>query len=308
MGGVFNAIYATINQIIYAVSHIRVFDILDILIIAYIIYKTIGFLRESRAGQLVKGLIVLFVVYIVADWWQLASLQWLLSKVMGSVLLAAVVIFQPELRRILENVGKTKFSRDRLFEDKESVVSESIDKIGKAAGFMSEKRIGALIVFERTTQLGEIINTGTLVDATVSVSIVNNIFFPKSPLHDGAMIVREGRILAAGCILPLTQNDTLSSQLGTRHRAAIGMSENSDAVVLVVSEETGTISIVHSGNITRDYNSVTAIAELRRLLISDDQNQNQNVIVSAIKNINPFKKFKQKGEDLKETERKNKND
>lgn len=292
MSGVFNAIYATLNQVIYAVRHIRVFDILDILIIAYIIYKAISFFRESRAGQLVKGIIVLFVVYIIADWWNLATVQWMLSKVMNSVLLAAVVIFQPELRRILENVGKTKFSRDRFLDNDKDEVSESIDKIAKVAGFMSEKRIGALIVFERTTQLGEIVNTGTHIDAAVSVSIVNNIFFPKSPLHDGAMIIREGRILAAGCILPLTQNDTLSSQLGTRHRAAIGMSENSDAVVLVVSEETGIISIVEGGKITRNYNSVTACTELRRLLIADTDGEKQNSIISVIKSINPFKKRK----------------
>lgn len=291
MSGIFNAIYATINQIIYAISHIRVFDILDILVIAFIIYKAIGFLRDSRAGQLVKGIVVLFVVYAIADWWNLVTVQWMLSKVMNSVLLAAVVIFQPELRRILENVGKTKFSRDRFFDD-ESVISESVDKISKAAGFMSEKRIGALIVFERTTQLGEIVNTGTHIDAAVSVSIINNIFFPKSPLHDGAMIIRDGRVLAAGCILPLTQNDNLNSQLGTRHRAAIGMSENSDAVVLVVSEETGIISIVEGGKITRNYNSVTASAELRRLLIADENLDKKNTFISAIKNINPFKKHK----------------
>ena len=291
MSGIFNAIYATINQIIYAISHIRVFDILDILVIAFIIYKAIGFLRDSRAGQLVKGIVVLFVVYAIADWWNLVTVQWMLSKVMNSVLLAAVVIFQPELRRILENVGKTKFSRDRFFDD-ESVISESVDKISKAAGFMSEKRIGALIVFERTTQLGEIVNTGTHIDAAVSVSIINNIFFPKSPLHDGAMIIRDGRVLAAGCILPLTQNDNLNSQLGTRHRAAIGMSENSDAVVLVVSEETGIISIVEGGKITRNYNSVTASAELRRLLIADENLDKKNTLITAIKNINPFKKHK----------------
>lgn len=291
MSGIFNAIYATINQIIYAISHIRVFDILDILVIAFIIYKAIGFLRDSRAGQLVKGIVVLFVVYAIADWWNLVTVQWMLSKVMNSVLLAAVVIFQPELRRILENVGKTKFSRDRFFDD-ESVISESVDKISKAAGFMSEKRIGALIVFERTTQLGEIVNTGTHIDAAVSVSIINNIFFPKSPLHDGAMIIRDGRVLAAGCILPLTQNDNLNSQLGTRHRAAIGMSENSDAVVLVVSEETGIISIVEGGKITRNYNSVTASAELRRLLIADENLDKKNTLITAIKNINPFKNHK----------------
>ncbi len=294
MGGIFNAIYATWNQIIHAISNFRIFDILDILVIAYIIYKSIGFLRETRAGQLVKGLAILFFMYIVADWWNLATLQWILSKVMDSAIIAAAVIFQPELRRILENVGRTRFSQNRLFDEKESALSESIDKIGKAVGFMSEKKIGALIVFERTTQLGEIINTGTVIDATTSVSIVNNIFFPKSPLHDGAMIVRDGRILAAGCILPLTQDGSINSQLGTRHRAAIGMSENSDAVVLVVSEETGIVSIAVGGKITRNYNSVTAIAELRRLLLSDDQNTKTSTLVSVIKGINPFKKKERK--------------
>lgn len=297
MDGILNAIYTTWNQILYAISNIRFFDILDILIIAYIIYKTIGFLRESRAGQLVKGLIILFVVYIIANWWNLATLQWILSKAMGSILIAAVVIFQPELRKILENVGKTKFARDRFFDDNQSVLAESIDKIGKAAGFMSEKKIGALVVFERTTQLGEIINTGTVIDAAASVSIVNNIFFPKSPLHDGAMIVREGRICAAGCILPLTQSDNVHSSLGTRHRAAIGMSENSDAVVLVVSEETGNISIVEGGKITRNYNSVTAIAELQRLLITDEESEKSGTIVSVFKAINPFKKSKERKDD-----------
>ena len=294
MGSIFNAIYATWNQIIYAISNYRiVFDTLDILIIAFIIYKAIDFLRDTRAGQLVKGIIILVVIYIVANWWELATLQWVLSKVMDSAIIAIAVIFQPELRKILENVGRTKFSHDHLF-DNTSTVSECIDKIGKAAGFMSEKKIGALIVFERQTQLGDIIGTGTILDATASVSVVNNIFFPKSPLHDGAMIVRDGRLYAAGCILPLTQNDTLNSSLGTRHRAAIGMSENSDAVVLVVSEETGIISIAVGGKIKRNYNSVTAIAELHNLLLTEETEQKSNTIVTAIKSINPFGKNKER--------------
>lgn len=297
MGSIFNAIYATWNQIIYAVSNYRIiFDTLDILIIAFIIFKAIDFLRDTRAGQLVKGIVILFVIYIVSSAWELATLQWVLSKVMDSAIIAIAVIFQPELRKILENVGRTKFSHDRLFDNK-STVSESIDKIGKAAGFMSEKKIGALIVFERQTQLGDIISTGTVLDATASVSIVNNIFFPKSPLHDGAMIVRDGRLYAAGCILPLTQNDTLNSSLGTRHRAAIGMSENSDAVVLVVSEETGIISIAVGGKIKRNYNSVTAIAELQSLLLTEEDTQKSNTLVAAIKNINPFAKNKERKDD-----------
>ena len=297
MGSIFNAIYATWNQIIYAVSNYRiVFDTLDILVIAFIIFKAIDFLRDTRAGQLVKGIVILFVIYIVSNWWELATLQWVLSKVMDSAIIAIAVIFQPELRKILENVGRTKFSHDSLFDNK-SIVSECIDKIGKAAGFMSEKKIGALIVFERQTQLGDIISTGTVLDATASVSIINNIFFPKSPLHDGAMIVRDGRLYAAGCILPLTQNDTLNSSLGTRHRAAIGMSENSDAVVLVVSEETGIISIAVGGKIKRNYNSVTAIAELQSLLLTEEDTQKSNTFVTAIKNINPFGKNKERKDD-----------
>ncbi len=294
MNSVFDAIYATWNQLWYAFSSIRIFDIIDILVMAFIIYKAIGFLRESRAGQLVKGLLILFFVYIIAKWWELAVLNWSLTKIMDSVIIAAAVIFQPELRRILEHVGRTKFSHGQFFDSGENSVSESIDKICKAAGFMQEKKIGALIVFERTTQLGEIINTGTVLDAAASVSVVNNIFFPKSPLHDGAMIVRNGRIYAAGCILPLTQNTDINSQLGTRHRAAIGMSENSDAVVLVVSEETGIISIVAEGKITRNYNAVTATAELHRLLISNDEQQKPAPIKFALDKISIFKNKKER--------------
>lgn len=290
VSGFLNAIYATWNQIVYAISNIRLLDVVDILVIAFVIYKAIGFLRETRAGQLVKGLLILFVIYIIANWWDLATLKWTLSKVVDSAIIAAAVIFQPELRRILENVGRTKFSHGQLFDDSENILLKSIDKICSAAGFMQEKKIGALIVFERTTQLGEIISTGTLIDALPSVSIINNIFFPKSPLHDGAVIVRDGRVLAAGCILPLTQREDINSQFGTRHRAAIGMTENSDAVVLVVSEESGIISIVANGQITRNYNSVTASAELRRLLSDDKEIENKVSLVSVLKKINPFKK------------------
>jgi len=289
-----NAIYGMWNQIVYAVSNIRVFDIIDILLIAYIFYKAIGFLRESRAGQLVKGLLILFVMYLLSDWWELASLQWILSKVMDSAIIAAAVIFQPELRRILERVG-TNFNRSQYFDD-DSVLSKCIGDISRAAGVMQEKRVGALIVFERTTQLGEIINTGTVIDAETSVSMVNNVFFPKSPLHDGAAIIRGGRIYAAGCILPLTQREDISLQLGTRHRAAIGMTENSDAVVLVVSEETGTISIVVNGQITRNYSAVSAEAELRSLLIDSEENKKSKSVKSIIKRFIPTKKSEGKDE------------
>ncbi len=295
MNSVLNAIIATWNQIIYALSNIRVFDIIDILVMAFVIYKAIDFLRQSRAGQLVKGIIILLVVYAVAKWWRLAVLDWTLTNIVNSLIIAVAVIFQPELRRILEHVGRTKISHGQFFDNGVDSVSDCIDRVCKAAGFMQEKKIGALIVFERTTQLGEIINTGTVLDASPSVSVVNNIFFPKSPLHDGAMIVRDGRIYAAGCILPLTNNNEINSQLGTRHRAAIGMSENSDAVVLVVSEETGIMSIVVGGKITRNYNAVTATAELRRLLITDENTKKESTIIKTLKKINVFSN-KKKGE------------
>lgn len=290
MGAFFDTIYMIWNQVVYAIANWRIADIIDIAVIAYVIYQGIVFLRESRAGQLVKGLVILFMVFVIAKWWDLVTIQWALSKAIDFIIIAAAVIFQPELRRILERVGRTKLTAGQLFDERESAQSESIDKICKAAGFMQEKKIGALIVFERETQLGEIINTGTIVDAATSVSVVNNLFFPKSPLHDGAVIVRNGRIYAAGCILPLSQLDLSSSSMGTRHRAAIGMSENSDAVVLVVSEETGTISIAEGGNITRNYNAVTAAAELRRLLLDNENQQKSSPVVKVLKNINPFKK------------------
>ncbi len=278
MSSVFDAIYSVWNQVIYAISNIRIpFDILDIAAIAYIIYKAIAFLRESRAGQLVKGILILLVVFLISGWWKLATLQWILSKVVDSAIIAAAVIFQPELRRILEKVGHTNFSRGQGT-DGDNLLSNAVSSACRAAGIMQEKRIGALMVFERKTQLGEIIATGTDIDALPSVSMYNNIFFPMSPLHDGALIIRDGRLCAAGCILPLTQREDISLQLGTRHRAAIGMTENSDAVVLVVSEETGTISIVVNGQITRNYSAVSAESELNRLLIDSEQIQKKGLV------------------------------
>ena len=289
MSSIFNAIYAFFNQIIYAVTSMRISDVVDILIMAYIIYKAIGFMRESRAGQLAKGFIVLFFIYFIANWWNLIAIKWVLSRFVNYIIIAIAIIFQPELRRILERVGHTKLlgTQGDLSDEP---IENCIDKVCRAAGNMQENRIGALIVFERSTQLGEIINTGTVINAEPSVSMVGNIFFPKSPLHDGAMIIRDGKLYAAGCILPLTQREDISSQLGTRHRAAIGMTENSDAVVLVVSEETGIISIVSNGKITRNYNSMSAAEELRHLLVNDDEIADDNKIITLLKRFNPFKK------------------
>lgn len=301
MSAILDALYTFWNQIVYVITSIRIFDIIDIVVIAYLIYKGIAFLRETRAGQLVKGIVVLLVAFAFAEWFELTVLKWLLTLVVDSAIIALAVIFQPELRRMLEKVGQTRISHTQIYDSETEILNRCIDDIGKAARNMQEEKIGALIVFERTTQLGEIINTGTIVDAKTSVSAVNSIFFPNSPLHDGALIVRDGRLFAAGCILPLSQNPDIPSYLGTRHRAAIGMTENSDAIVLVVSEETGNISIMRDGQFKRGYNAVSATAELKELLIESNEKEKQKRIFSAIKKIKPFsKKQAKKNEDEEE--------
>lgn len=289
----FDSIFTLFNQIIFAIANIRIFDILDIIIVAFIVYKAVDFLRESRAGQLIKGIVILLVVSALANLFELVSLKWLLAKVFDYALIAIVVVFQPELRRALEKVGRSNLgalAKGQFANDSEDKINECISTVCKSVVTMSDKKIGALIVFERDTKLGDIASTGTIVNAETSAEMVGNIFFPKSPLHDGAMLIREGRILAAGCILPLTANNDLNSQLGTRHRAAIGMSENSDAVVVVVSEETGTISVAINGSIKRDYNQITLREELSRELIHPE-NKTKNRIGDVIdKSVKIFKK------------------
>lgn len=302
MTAFFDMIYTVWNQFFYTISNLRIFDVIDILVIAFFIYKAIQFLRETRAGQLVKGIVLLLALYAFAIIFELPVLRWLMSAVFGSAIVAIAIIFQPELRRLLERVGQTKFGNLQSGLSDVEAISLSVDRICRAAGQMQKTKTGALIVFERKTQLGEIINTGTVVDAEVSESLINNIFFPKSPLHDGAVIVRDGRIYAASCILPLTQSTDFSSKLGTRHRAAIGMTENSDAIVLVVSEETGTISIAFNGKIKRNYTVESAFNEIKDKLVNDSEQENEFIIRRVFKKFLPNKHKNQeqvesKGED-----------
>ncbi len=281
-----NGIYTLWNQIIYAVLHISIFDVLDIIIIAYIISKAIHFLRESRGGQLVKGLLILVAAYTISIWFDLVTVRWLLTKVMDWGLIALAIIFQPELRRALERIGRSKIGQfGHSYTTDAETLKASIDSICTAVQSMHDQKIGALIVFERTTSLGDIINTGTLINADASSQMVGNVFYPKSPLHDGALVIRDGRLLAAGCILPLTANPNLSSQLGTRHRAAIGISEVSDAVVLVVSEETGKISLVQNGAIERGFDQIRLREELYRLIIQSEETGENDGIINKIKNV-----------------------
>lgn len=303
MDAILDTVYTVWNQFVYTISNLRVFDIIDILVIAFIFYKAIQFLRETRAGQLVKGIVFLLALYAFAIVFKLAVLRWLLSAVFGSAIVAIAIIFQPELRRLLERVGQTKIGNLQSGGDEAEAIADSVNKICKAAGQMQKTKTGALIVFERKTQLGEIINTGTVIDAEVSESLVNNIFFPKSPLHDGAAIVRDGRIYAASCILPLTQSTAFSSQLGTRHRAAIGMTENSDAIVLIVSEETGTISVAFNGQITRNHTVQSAFEEIKDKLVNDNEQENDSLIKRIFKKILPGKDKKESQVEVKEEEK-----
>ncbi len=270
MGEFFDSIGNMFIQVFYALKNIRVADIIDILLIAYVIYKAIDLFKKSRAGQLMKGIIILLAVSVLAQWLDLISVKWVLNKFINSVIIVIAIIFQPELRRALERVGRGQIMGTRSFDDGRDSMLRCIDSVCKSCASMQEQKIGALIVFERSTLLGEIVDTGTLIDAEASAQLISNVFFPKSPLHDGAMVLRDGRVLSAGCILPLTANDTLNSDLGTRHRAALGMSENSDAAIVVVSEETGIISIAVNGEITRNYNSITLREELNRLMFVDE--------------------------------------
>ncbi len=237
-------------------------DAIDVAIVTLLLYALIKLVRDTRAGQLVKGIILLVALYLLSFYGDLLMLNSILRAFLQSTVIMVVILFQPEIRKALEQVGHSK--------DVQSITSNlggksrdgaetraAIEGVVEATAILQQLRMGALIVFERQTKLGEIISTGTLVDAGPSGQLIANIFFNKAPLHDGGMIIRGGRVCAAGCILPLTASDSVSAELGTRHRAAIGMSENSDAVVVVVSEETGQISIAVGGKLTRNYNRVT---------------------------------------------------
>lgn len=261
------------NQIIVVFSTINLVDVLDIIAVAFIIYKGIQLVRETRAQQLLKGIVILLVIFLLAQWLDMVSLSWLLTKLFDYAIIAVVVIFQPEIRRALERMGRSNlssFGLNQTPDERRQRMQECIDAVCKASQSMQDQKVGALMVFERGTPLGDIINTGTVVDAAPTQPLICNVFYPKSPLHDGAMILRAGRVHAAGCILPLTPNTDLSRELGTRHRAAIGMSENSDAVVVVVSEETGNISIAVNGVLTRGFNGVTLRAQLESYLLAEE--------------------------------------
>ena len=255
------------------ISSVGITDILDIAIVAFLVYKVLGFIRETRAEQLAKGLVVLVVVTLMSDVLQFHTLHWILSGLMTVGLLALIVIFQPELRRGLEHIGRSKIANVVGDMDKDAatkMVCEMVDAIES----MSVSRTGALMVFERETSLNDIIETGTIIDAAVSAEMIGNIFYEGAPLHDGAMIIRGNRLYAAGCVLPLTQNKQLGKELGTRHRAGIGITENSDALTVIVSEETGVISMAQNGNLTRFLDGKRIEKILLNMYLEEEESNN----------------------------------
>lgn len=244
-------------------------DAVDILVIAVITYYIIMFVKETRAIQLIKGFIALLVLAQVSDWFNLYTLNWLLSNIFTVGLILIIVVFQPELRRAFERLGRSQRWLSLFINSDGKTQGNQVDEIVRACSSLARQKIGALIVIEGTVGLNDLLESGTRIDGQISAELLINIFIPNTPLHDGAVVVRQDRVRAAGVFLPLTQNNTLSKELGTRHRAALGISEKSDALVVVVSEETGLISTCQDGVIARRLDPETLRSTLNDFFTRD---------------------------------------
>lgn len=264
------------SSVMSVLRTIEIRDIIDILAIALIIFGMFKLVQETRAAQLLKGVVVLFIVYLVSSLFGLIMLSTVLRTFFEAAVILVVVIFQPEIRKALEQMGRNNtykkyikiFAGRGKSDEWKKAVKKSIVDAADTAILFSRSRTGALLVFEREIMLSDIASTGTIIDAQTSVALFGNIFFNKAPLHDGASIIRDGKLFAAGCILPLTDNPNVDINLGTRHRAALGISEQSDAVVLVVSEETGTISLAINGVLLRDFTREKLLNKLEEFLLA----------------------------------------
>lgn len=243
------------------------FALLDITIVSYILYKFFMLIKGTRAVQLIKGLVVLMLLSTLSNWLHLETVHWIMQKTWTMLFVALPVVFQPELRRALEQLGRGKFFAQTISTLGEEEMQKIIGEISRAVQVLARNRIGALIVIARGTGLEEHIQTGVKIDGVVSAEFLVNVFIPKAPLHDGALIIRGDRVTSAGCFLPLTDDPDLSKELGTRHRAALGISEISDAVAVVVSEETGAVSVAEEGRLTRFLDDKTLRDLLTKLLL-----------------------------------------
>lgn len=252
-----------------------IWDLLDVAIIAFIIYKILTFVRKTSSANVIKGIFILIAILWLSSLLHLSVVNYLLEKTFELGILALIVLFQPELRRFLEQVGSSKFFGFFGREVNTKAIELAIDQTVMACADMSKTKTGALIVFERNIRLDSYIKTGSIIDAAPATELLKNIFYPKTPLHDGAVIVREGRVAGAACMLPLSNNNNLSRDLGMRHRAAVGMSERSDAVVAVVSEETGSISVAVDGMLKRHLTTETFEKLLRNELLPKKEQKNR---------------------------------
>lgn len=275
---VFEAIASWWEWMVSIAMNFQFKDAVDIIIVAFLIYGVVKLVRETRAGQLVKGLFLLVILFIISSYFNLVMVSRVVAYFFQFAFVAILIVFQPEIRKALEQVGRNNVGqsiaavvtgRDRSYD--RAQIRKAINAVVDGVGILQQLKMGALIVFERKTKLGDIIETGTQINCEPSGQIVGNIFFNKAPLHDGAMIIRDGMIHAAGCILPLTKNTSVSAELGTRHRAALGVSEESDAVVVVVSEETGQISVAVNGVLARRFTRDTLRDVLEGYLIPQEE-------------------------------------
>ncbi len=261
------------------IVNMRLTDYLDIIIVAYLLYRILPLFRTTGTMRIAKAVVVIVIVAWLTEIFELYTLNFVLSQFLQIGLIAVVVLFQPELRRMMDHLGNMKFRKFLGVEKPSPEMEPIITQTVAACEVMSRERIGALIVFAREERLEEYFKTGTMIDGEVSEQLIRNIFFPKAALHDGAMIIRDGRIVAAGCVLPLSESSRLSADLGTRHRAGVGMSEASDALVVIVSEETGTISVAVGGMLKRHLASQTLERLLRNELCKDENPVDENLVV-----------------------------
>lgn len=261
-----------LSQIQAIITTISLLDILDILLVAAVLYRLYVMIKDTRALALLKGLIMLLIATLVSKWLGLNVIFWILQKTLTVVMVALPVVFQPELRRALEQLGRGKMFKKYMLLDEEATES-LLDHMVKAIAILARNKIGALIVVERETGLNDYIETGIKIDGLVSSEFLVNLFIPNTPLHDGAAVLRGNRIIAAGCLLPLTEDRSLNKELGTRHRAAIGVSEQTDAAVIVVSEETGIVSVAQGGKLNRFSDADELKDKLRPLFSAKSANQ-----------------------------------
>ena len=263
------------NHFLSYFTMITLIDVIDIICLAIVLYIAYRFVKERRAGKLVLGILFLFVFLFVCQLLSLKAMKFILTSIFEVGIVLIVIVFQPELRAALEKMGDNSIKGVKSIGERKNNTQTlaMIDEVSNAIFDLAKSKTGAIIVFERNTKLGDLILTGTVINAQISTFLIKNIFFNKAPLHDGAVIVRDNRLYSAGCLLPLSVNPDIIKDLGTRHRAAIGVSENSDCVAVVVSEETGIVSIAHEGHIYRNFTRATMKKRLEEFLINSTSDQ-----------------------------------